>query len=319
MPGGGFTGSFTFGLMCGITAPKKVSKKAFGMEEMQAYNEKLLADEGEEFALNDTTALGTLSVAENDAKALYIALKHAFGRGVYEGYKDGELYVSHSTSSTRNRWMAYAGFSTYALNHGDEDDNNGARQKKCTTVIPGKDVNFLTSAMPPIKPFVDLVRDYAGMDIAFIDILRQSSTGINGGKESLFQWHRDNDGDRTKVRLTIIFILTPTKSSMQVCGYKEMEYGKQGAGVAFMSKMWHRSCAAEDGTMKIAFFMSGKIKRAQNKSWKQCICGKLDPPSKKRGWVEETWIQCDKCNRWCHEFCAKKRGKISGDSFVCCE
>ena len=298
---------------------KKVTLLFYFFPSMETYNAALMDAGGEQYALHEKTALGTLSVSVQDADELYNALIKAYEIGAEHGYKDGELYVTHETSSTRKRWMAYAGFSTYALNHGDKDDQNGNRQKKCTTVVPGKDLTFLCNAIPAIRPLANMAREYACMDIAFIDILRQSSTGEQGGKESLFDWHRDNDGDRAKVRLTIIFLLTNTKTSMQVCGFDEMHYGEQGSGVAFMSKMWHRSCFAEAGTMKIAFFMAGKMKRTQNKSWHQCICGKLDPPIKKRGWIEETWYQCDngKCSRWCHGFCANKQGIFKDDMFYC--
>ena len=255
-------------------------------------------------------------MSKESAHELYTQLKHGFGKATFNKYTDGELYAEEAVSNKRKRWMAFAGFDTYTLNQGDQDDNNGLRQKKCTTSIKGKDIPLLKSAFPALKTFIEAVLSYSSMEIAFIDILRQSSTGQFGGKESLFNWHRDNDGDRTKVRQTIIFLLTDTDTSMQVLGYDEMHYNGAGCGVAFVSNMWHRSMNAAPGTMKIAFFLTGKPRRTESKEWKQCICKQVNPPGKKKGWLVEDWFQCDNCDRWCHGVCARKHGVFEGENFL---
>ena len=287
---------------------------------MEDNNRQLFQSHGALFTLSDTTATSTLSISTEHAQNIYRELAMGYGRAIFEGYVHGELYVAFKTSSKREQFIVFNGYDSYAFHQGDKQDETAAlNQKKTTSVISGKELPRISKAMPALTSLVDFVKEsYPGMDISFVDVLRQSSDGMYGSKEALFDWHKDNDSpERSKVTRTVIFLLSDTKSSMQVCGFDEVHYKGQGSGIGFMADMWHRSGFAEPGTMKIAFFLTGKCKVIPNTSL--CVCGQVNPPSKKRGWVEENWFQCDKCDRWCHEICALKKGTFRGDNFYCCE
>jgi len=206
------------------------------------------------------TSVKMLTVSPEYAAELHKALQSGFGAAIAKGYKRGELLLYHKHSTSRSREVVYTGYNTYAKNKGTVDKYNGDRQLKCTTIIPGCDLTLIQTVLP-LRPFLDAVRSFnPHMDIIWIDILRQSSSGYNGGKEALFTWHQDNESNRPNVKLTVIFLLTATSSSMQVCGSDEVYYTGQGCGVGFVSELFHRSGFAEEGTMKIAFFLSGSRK-----------------------------------------------------------
>ena len=95
------------------------------------------------------------------------------------------------------------------------------------------------------------------LTLKFIDILRQSSNGKHGGRESLFGVHLDNMEERKQVVLSVIVQLNKVESAMQIVGGKEFKYTKQGQGVMFLSELWHESLYAHEGTVKIAFFFTG--------------------------------------------------------------
>jgi len=238
-------------------------------KKMEVYNYTILEEECD-IDVNEKTAVEHITISSEQCHLLHQKLLHCFNEAIQNNYTHGELFVLIKGSTPRlNRYTAYGGFNTYTKNYGELDDNNGDRQRKCTTIIPGREIPFLLEdgGVTELKPFVDFVRNYSGnkMKIEWIDILRQSSSGTNGGRESLFSWHQDHESNRSNVRLTIIFLLTPTKTSMQVHGHDIMEYSGAGSGVAFMSKLFHRSVYAEDGTMKIAFFVSYKKNVTRNK------------------------------------------------------
>ena len=98
------------------------------------------------------------------------------------------------------------------------------------------------------------------LTLKFIDILRQSSNGKRGGRESLFRIHRDNMEERDIVVLSVIVQLNKVESAMKIVGGKEFKYTKEGQGVMFMSELWNESLNAQEGTVKIALFYEGTTK-----------------------------------------------------------
>ena len=310
-------------------SPKKVLKKVFwgtrhfGLSmadydiEMMAEHNRKVRDKHAHEALNEETGVAALSISPELAGAISKDVKTCLSRGLCEGKTKGE-FIYERKIGRRTQTVVVKGFSTYQPNHGTQDEQNGERQMKHTTTFDSAQLKTLKATFSSFRDAFNIVTEYSGMEIGKIDILRQSSTGIGGGKEALFKWHRDNDGDRTDIRMTVIFSLNETKSSMEVLGFKEFHYDKPGSGIAFPSNYWHRSVQAEAGTIKLALFLTGKSKRCETQAWKQCICKKLDPPTKKRGWLVEDWFQCNACDRWCHGVCAKKHGKFVGDEFFCC-
>ncbi len=111
------------------------------------------------------------------------------------------------------------------------------------------------------KEYLGTLRDRAyPLTLRFIDILRQSSNGKRGGRESLFGIHQDNMAERDKVVLSVIVQLNKVESSMKIVGGKEFKYTKEGQGVMFLSELWHESLHANEGTVKIALFKQGDSK-----------------------------------------------------------
>ena len=49
-----------------------------------------------------------------------------------------------------------------------------------------------------------------------IDILRQSSSGNNGAKKTIFPWHIDSKVNCADIRISVIFLLSSTSSSIQM-------------------------------------------------------------------------------------------------------
>jgi hypothetical protein len=288
----------------------------YDWDMMGNHNRSLFAKNVDKAALNEETGMAAFSISEEMANAIYEDVKIGFGRAVFEGYKDGQ-FVFVTTMGKRTHKHVITGFSTYQINHGKQDEHNGDRQMKHTTTFNCAQIKQVKTSFQSFQHVCDIVTQSFGMEIAHMDILRQSSTGIGGAQEALFGWHRDNDGNRTDARMTVIFSLTATKSSMQVLGFNEFHYDKPGCGIAFISNYWHRSIKAEPGTIKLALFLKGTSKRCETLAWKQCICKKVDPPTKKRGWLVEDWFQCNTCDRWCHGICANKHGKFVGDDFFC--
>ena len=93
--------------------------------------------------------------------------------------------------------------------------------------------------------------------LKYIDILRQSSTSVLGGKESLFRIHQDNIEEQQRIVVLVIFQLNLVESSMKIVGGKVFKYSKVKQGVMYMSELWHESIYAEKGTVKIALFYKG--------------------------------------------------------------
>lgn len=293
------------------------SMAGYDFEMMTSHNRRLFDKNVEAVALSDTTGMAAFSISEELAIAIHQDVKNAFGKALCEGYREGE-FVFSTKMGRREQKHVIKGFHTYQINHGKQDDKNGERQLKYTTTFTYAQLKLLNTAFPNFKTLCNIVTESFGMEVAYMDILRQSSTGVGGGQEALFDWHRDNDGNRLDARLSVIFSLTDTESSMEVLGFEKFTYNKPGCGIAFVSNYWHRSVEAQPGTMKLALFLRGKPKRCETQVWKQCVCKKLDPPTKKRGWLVEDWFQCNACNRWCHGICAKKHGKFVDNEFYCC-
>ena len=103
--------------------------------------------------------------------------------------------------------------------------------------------------------------------LKILDIFWQSSSGVLGGQESLFQIHQDNVPKEQKdIVVSIILALIDSKSKMKVVGGKDFEYDAVEKGVLFMSELWHESLSAEEGIVKISLFYEGD--KAEKKSVK---------------------------------------------------
>ena len=88
--------------------------------------------------------------------------------------------------------------------------------------------------------------------IAFVHLLDQTSA------QAQFSWHVDNnphDEGYGEIKLSFVFSITDTRSSMQVAGKAEFEYEGAGSGCMFSAGLWHASGHAEAGTLKVAVFL----------------------------------------------------------------
>ena len=76
--------------------------------------------------------------------------------------------------------------------------------------------------------------------------------------QAQFSWHVDNnphDEGYGEIKLSFVFSITDTRSSMQVAGKAEFEYEGAGSGCMFSAGLWHASGHAEAGTLKVAVFL----------------------------------------------------------------
>ena len=88
-----------------------------------------------------------------------------------------------------------------------------------------------------------------GLGIRFV--LWQAESDF--GKQALFGWHVDSETE-DGAELSFVFCLTPGPSSMRVACASEFHYTGKGSGCMFLSRMYHASGCATEGTIKIAFF-----------------------------------------------------------------
>ena len=152
-----------------------------------------------------------------------------------------------------------------------------------------------------------------------LHILRQSSG------ESIFTWHVDTDDDsenggETSI-LSQVYLLTNTRTSMQVAGFDEVEYNGPGSGFLFFSDATHRSGFAQAGTIKIAFFF-GHAKSETDQLvpsyplYEQyfastdtfshqvgCRYCNSRPNVDSSNHTKSDSIQCGTCKRWIHMKC----------------
>ena len=152
------------------------------------------------------------------------------------------------TDCTGRRWTTeyFQGYNSYGKTHADHLD--AKEQSKFTTVLPGDRVELLRLGIGGFPEMLDFCKEIAGsLEFLSAHILRQDSP------QARFRWHRDTE-QGTHYVLTIVFLLSQTKSTMQVAGFDEVDYLGPGSGVAFPSDSVHRSGHADPGTLKIALF-----------------------------------------------------------------
>ena len=87
------------------------------------------------------------------------------------------------------------------------------------------------------------VEKLTGLLVEKRDILRQSETGKEGKKEALFSYHIDTVEVKSAIATDTI-LLTDTKSSMQILGYRPVPYHGLGSGCLFASDIFHQTVTA---------------------------------------------------------------------------
>lgn len=252
--------------------------------------------------------LGVHRLHFNGWSVLCRSLQDCFEAATNSG-KDGMLMV---TDCTGRRWTTeyFQGYNSYGKTHADQLD--AKEQSKFTTVLPGDRIDLLCSAIGGFSEMLSFCQEFAGsLQFLSAHILRQDSP------QARFRWHRDTE-QGTNYVLTIVFLLSQTKSTMQVAGFEEVHYLGPGSGVAFPSDSEHRSGHADPGTLKIAIFFGtpagpgGRVEKVRSldtdwlvsEDWESCMCTNLyHLPGVTALPFDGIWIQCDGCNRWCHRVC----------------
>ena len=216
------------------------------------------------YQFDDRTKMQELQFNHQICEQLHIVLLAGFERGK-NGGKNGELWLERMISSTkRAQTCIFKGINTYQNHHGENTTAALDRQKLCTTSIAtDAKIKQLLDCLPPLECMIKILESehlrveekcVYDFKLKCIDILRQSSTGVHGGKECLFRIHQDNMEGRKKVVVSVIFQLNLVESSMKIVGGEVFKYTKVGQGVKFMSALWNESIFAEKGTVKIALF-----------------------------------------------------------------
>ena len=155
----------------------------------------------------------------------------------------------------------FKGYDSYGYHKGDKNDpDNRKKQRKITTSIGDlidlkNDISWVCIHYPSFKYLKNKAEHETSNKVAIVDILRQSSKGLKGTRQALFNYHIDSKLDRRNIRVSVIFLLTHTQSSMQMGPddhpHKVYEYKKRGKEVVFNSRFRHQSVYAQNGTIKI--------------------------------------------------------------------
>mgnify|MGYP003334252582 CR=1 FL=1 len=160
-----------------------------------------------------------------------------------------------NTETLRKKYIKIGGYNGYSNVLGGLNDQNGKdRQAQNTVVFKNNDFADVVQFCEEVGTLVALVEKEINYRVFAFHILRQSETGNQGAKEAVFGYHIDQQDDLKKAYLSVIINLKDTNSSMRVAGYKEYCYGGIGSAAVFYSDLWHQTCKAEPGTMKVSLF-----------------------------------------------------------------
>ncbi len=127
-------------------------------------------------------------------------------------------------------------------------------QRKTTTTVEKVKLQTLKDDVLQLKGIIAHAENITALNVFNMEILRQSSSGNFGSKETLFGWHVDDTDRKDSAVLSVIILLIPTKSSMQIMTKEQIVYEKQGTAIAFPSQLVHRSYYAEDNMIKLCLF-----------------------------------------------------------------
>ena len=112
----------------------------------------------------------------------------------------------------------------------------------------------LRGDVPALDGIIIYTENITTLKVSNVEILRQTSTGKFGSKETLFGWHKDNEDRKTQAKLTVIILLSPTGSLMQIMTKSKLAYARQGTALAFPSGLFHRLVQADERTMRLCLF-----------------------------------------------------------------
>ena len=107
------------------------------------------------------------------------------------------------------------------------------QESKTTTKIEHKKLITTRKNMEGLNSLITYLEHITILNVFNVKILRQSSTGIFGSRETIFGWHQDNKGKKKLEKLPIIILLLDTKPSIQILTETPIEYKKQGSSTLF--------------------------------------------------------------------------------------
>ncbi len=87
-------------------------------------------------------------------------------------------------------------------------------QRKITTTVEKVKLDTLKEDVLQLKGIIAHTENIIALSVSNMEILRQSTSGNFGSKETLFGWHVDDTDRKEQAVLSVIILLTSTKSSM---------------------------------------------------------------------------------------------------------
>ena len=193
----------------------------------------------------------TFRLNETKCEKLRLILVNGFAEGLVKYPDPNEKF--HNALVIKG--VTYPGYEGYGIHQGMEMDREAKNlQRKTTTTVDSIKLERLKEDALQIKGIIAHAENITALKVFNIEILRQSSTGTFGSQQTLFGWHMDDTDRKLSAVLTVIILLTKTTSSMQIMTKEVISYEKQGTAIAFSSTLVHRSCYAEENTIKLCLF-----------------------------------------------------------------
>ncbi|KAL1520874.1 hypothetical protein AB1Y20_022435 [Prymnesium parvum] len=224
-------------------SPSSTTTPSDAPHEVLAAQNKLLFDR---LRLPPIVHAGKRVQAPREAcQRLHTACRAAFAAAEARG-EHGGLFLSAGGAS-----KCFWGFQNYDR---VQASLNPQVQRQFTTMLPLHEVEdarwrpLLFGGLDGLEELVGYAKGLAeGHTLLACHMLRQDS------EQACFGWHQDNLNN-PHTHISMVFMLSSSKSSMQVAGSDPFIYDGVGSGVIFPSAAHHRSGPASRGTLKITFF-----------------------------------------------------------------
>ena len=88
--------------------------------------------------------------------------------------------------------IKYKGFNQYGIHDGNQNEEGIIKQSKNTISFNSNDLSRISKVCTPISDLITFIEKY-DLVITSSNLLRQSTSGIEGAKEAIFGWHQDDD------------------------------------------------------------------------------------------------------------------------------
>ena len=115
-----------------------------------------------------------------------------------------------------------------------------------------------TSSFTTLVLHVDMI---TGLEDFMMDIIFQSSSGVDGCQETMFLTHLENNEDLPDYLFTAVILLKDTKSSMSILGKQTFEYMIMRNIAIFLSALFHETIWVGEGTMKLSVFLRRPVQK----------------------------------------------------------